>query len=136
VGNLNYLINEYKTTKFMKKILFVLASMAVLSAHSQNEGNINGTLINIPENERQKFRDMPAGQITEVINHYFTYSSVNISNGYTPPSGQQVFVVFNFGNGSGHAARYLGCSNGDVLCNDGYHPLSQVSSAYSISAVK
>ncbi|MDR0384588.1 MAG: hypothetical protein LBH60_00765 [Prevotellaceae bacterium] len=44
----------------MKKILFVLASMTVLSAHSQNEGDMNGGLISIPENERQKFRDMPA----------------------------------------------------------------------------
>jgi hypothetical protein len=79
---------------------------------------------------------VPSGNILEVLNHYFTYSSVTISNNYTPPSGQQVFVVFNFGNGTGHASRYYSCSNGYVLCNDGYYSLSQVASAYSISGVK
>ncbi|MDR0604491.1 MAG: hypothetical protein LBG80_09345 [Bacteroidales bacterium] len=78
---------------------------------------------------------VPSGSIQAVINHYFSSSPVTISNGYTPPSGKQVFVVFNYGNGTGHAARYLSCSNDYVLCNDGFYLLGQVSSAYLISSV-
>ena len=78
---------------------------------------------------------VPSGSITNVVNHYFSSSNVSISNGYVPPAGKQVFVVFNFGNGIGHASKYLGCSDGIVLCNDGFYPLSQLSSAYLISDV-
>ncbi len=39
-------------------------------------------------------------------------------------------------NGTGHASKYLGCSDGIVLCYDGFYPLSQLSSAYLISGVK
>jgi hypothetical protein len=76
---------------------------------------------------------VPSSNISEVMNHFFSYSSVSIHDGYVPPSGKQVFVVFNFGNGSGHASRYLGCSGGNVLCSDGFYPISQVSSSYLIN---
>jgi hypothetical protein len=78
---------------------------------------------------------VPSSKISEVVSHYFTNSSVTISNGYTPPSGKQVFVVFNFGGGKGHASKYLSCSDGYVLCSDGFYSLSQVAYSYLISKV-
>ena len=61
---------------------------------------------------------VPSSKIDEVLSHYFTYSSVSIYNGYTPPSGKPVFVVFNFGDGTGHSARFINCSNNTVFCHE------------------
>lgn len=80
---------------------------------------------------------VPSSKISEVLNHYFVYESVSIREGFTPPSGRQVFVVMKGRGNEGHAARYMGCNNGLVLCHDGtVGELSQVTHAYMIKGIK
>lgn len=79
---------------------------------------------------------VPSGNISEVIEKYFESVPTTIQSGFIPPSNQQVFVVFNFGDGTGHATRYLSCFGDNVLCTDGVFPLNQVSKAFTISGVK
>lgn len=80
---------------------------------------------------------VPSSKMSEVINHYFIKESVTIRNGYAPSSGQQVFVVMRGDRNDGHAARYLSCTNGYVLCDDkSLCQLSQVTLAYLIKGVR
>jgi hypothetical protein len=79
------------------------------------------------------YNGVSSNKISEVMDHFFSYSSVTIYSGYIPPAGKQVFVVFNFGNGLGHASRYLSCSAGNVLCSDGVYSLDQVAFSYLIN---
>jgi hypothetical protein len=119
--------NETSNDCVAQAIVGIAQSMGV----ALNSSTVNGWI-----EQRYGTNGVPSGNISEVVSHYFSSSSVSISNGYTPPSGKQVFVVFNFGDGTGHASRYLSCSNdGIVLCVDCAYPLSQVSSAYLISGV-
>ena len=78
----------------------------------------------------------PSSKISEVLSHYFVYGAVSIRDGYTPPSGRQVFVVIKGGGNEGHAARYISCSGGIVLCHDGFYQLSQVTHSYLINGVR